>query len=89
MVSLRINSRHFCGGCLTSWWHVLTAARCIHHILLYGGPKYDFANVLVGTVNLSLNGTEHAVEKMVHHNKYNNTDIFNTSDYDYGVILVR
>lgn len=80
-VSLRLHSRHSCGGSIIAANRVLTAARCINPTIL---PSSYI--VLAGTANRtdSTTGQLRTVVRVVRHNLYNPSRDIN----DIGIVLV-
>ena len=81
MASLRINWKHFCGGCLISWRHVLTAGQCIVYMVSKTKPSFYGANVMLG-------GMAHEIKDFHVNNKFNPLKIKMTRAFDIGLILV-
>ena len=88
MASLKMNSIHFCGGCVISTKHILTAGQCIYLIKLQG--VMDFANIIVwlGTIHLFGYGITRNVKDLEHHPQFDPLAPRETCAFDIGVILV-
>ena len=88
MVSLQINAVHFCCGCLITQEHVLSSARCIIHIIKYGGHNFINVTAVVDVTDLSQEGIIHQIAD-VHHYQYSKTNkLLYEQGFDVGLILV-
>ena len=88
MASLKIDKLHFCGGCLISKKHILTAGQCIHIIKVQGGENFAKITILLGTNKLSGSGIICKAKDVEHHPDFDNSNLMETSAFDIGVILV-
>ena len=88
MASLRINKNHFCGGCLISSVHVLTAAQCINTIYSFGGENYINTTVFFGSTKSSGIGIIRGVKSIEHHPNFDPFNRKHSSAFDIGLILV-
>ena len=88
MASLRIRLIHFCGGCLISKVHILTAGSCIDFIKTHGGENYYKTTILLGTIEFFGIGLVRSVKDLEHHDLYKPDNKPETSAFDIGVILV-
>ena len=99
MASIQINERatnrpnvpvwkHYCGAGIIGSRFLLTAAQCIHYIVLHGGQNYIDAAALVGTIFLSTGERRINIQHVVQHRSYSHNDPESDTKNDYGVILV-
>ena len=88
MASLKINRKHFCGGCLISKVHVLSSAQCVSIIEIHGGINHANASVLLGTTRILGYGINRKVARIEYHPNFNPSNPLDTSAFDIGLILV-
>ncbi|XP_017888643.1 chymotrypsin-2-like, partial [Ceratina calcarata] len=67
-LQMKSSSFHFCGGSVLNENYVITAAHCVE------GQTAPKIKVVAGTIDLSKSGSEHNVQKIIIHEKYNPDD---------------
>ena len=88
MASLRINDKHFCGGCLISKAHVLTAGQCVHVMNFESGGYFMNSTVLLGTTRIFGIGVTRNVKDAEYHPNFSPSNPTVTCSFDIGVVLV-